>query len=254
MGQAKQTASISNPPASNNPSKSIAALESVADENDNLYSNSPSINAAIGEAFSASTLGLGLHGLPPISVAAPKVPEIHSTDDSQLDGAGQANESLLGSSKPRTSYGALISNGPIDGSEWILPPMETEALLQDEGSSGKTVLTWEEAVMAGFVKTTWQKEAKVLFKYSAPLIITFLLQYSLPTASVLAAGNLGKNELAAVSLAGMTAAITGFAIFQGNYIDQTLHNVLILILILAKVLQPLLIHYVRKRMEQVKRN
>jgi len=34
-------------------------------------------------------------------------------------------------------------------------------------------------------------------------------------ASILSAGNLGKNELAAVSLAGMTGSITGYAVFQG---------------------------------------
>ena len=75
---------------------------------------------------------------------------------------------------------------------------------------------WEDAVMGGLIQTTWRREAKVLTRYSLPLMVTFTLQYSLTTASVLAAGNLGKNELAAVSLAGMTASITGYAVFQGN--------------------------------------
>lgn len=39
---------------------------------------------------------------------------------------------------------------------------------------------WDEAVAAGKINTTWQRETKVLTKTSAPLILTSLLQYSLP--------------------------------------------------------------------------
>ncbi len=74
---------------------------------------------------------------------------------------------------------------------------------------------WEEAVAAGLIKTTWQREAKVIGKYSAPLVVTFLLQYSLTVASIFTVGHLGKVELGAVSLASMTANITGFAVYQG---------------------------------------
>ena len=74
---------------------------------------------------------------------------------------------------------------------------------------------WEEAVMAGRIKTTWQREAKVLSRYSAPLIVTFLLQYSLTVASIFTVGHLGTVELGAVSLASMTANITGYAVYQG---------------------------------------
>jgi MATE family multidrug resistance protein len=61
--------------------------------------------------------------------------------------------------------------------------------------------TWNEAVAAGKITTTWQREAKVLTKSSAPLILTFLLQYSLPVASIFTVGHIGKAELGAVSLA-----------------------------------------------------
>ena len=60
---------------------------------------------------------------------------------------------------------------------------------------------WDEAVAAGKITTTWQREAKVLTKSSAPLILTFLLQYSLPVASIFTVGHIGKIELGAVSLA-----------------------------------------------------
>lgn len=74
---------------------------------------------------------------------------------------------------------------------------------------------WEEAVVAGMIQTTWQREAKVLAKYSAPLMATFVLQYSLTVASIFTVGHIGTAELGAVSLASMSANITGYAIYQG---------------------------------------
>ena len=52
----------------------------------------------------------------------------------------------------------------------------------------------------GTVHTTWKHEAKVLAAYSRPLIITFVLQYSVPLVSVVTVGHLGKAELGAVSI------------------------------------------------------
>ena len=74
---------------------------------------------------------------------------------------------------------------------------------------------WEEAVAAGMIHTTWQREAKVLGKYAAPLMVTFVLQYSLTVASIFTVGHIGTVELGAVSLASMSANITGYAIYQG---------------------------------------
>ncbi|EOD43560.1 putative mate efflux family protein [Neofusicoccum parvum UCRNP2] len=74
---------------------------------------------------------------------------------------------------------------------------------------------WEEAVTAGMIQTTWQRETKVLAKYSPSLILTFLLQYSLTVASIFTVGHIGKVELGAVSLASMTATITGYSVYQG---------------------------------------
>ncbi|OAL40451.1 hypothetical protein AYO20_00187 [Fonsecaea nubica] len=74
---------------------------------------------------------------------------------------------------------------------------------------------WEEAVAAGMIHTTWQREAKVIARYSAPLMVTFMLQYSLTVASIFTVGHIGTVELGAVSLASMSANITGYAIYQG---------------------------------------
>ena len=101
-------------------------------------------------------------------------------------------------------------------------PRETSPLLGDPGlpyggqdSHANVDIRWEEAVMEGKIQTTWQREAKVLARYSGPLILTFLLQYSLTLASIFTIGHIGKVELGAVSLASMTANITGYAIYQG---------------------------------------
>lgn len=99
---------------------------------------------------------------------------------------------------------------------------ETTPLLGDPGlpyggqdSPTNLDKKWEVAVLEGKIQTTWQRESKVLVRYSAPLILTFLLQYSLTVASVFTVGHLGKVELGAVSLASMTANITGYAVYQG---------------------------------------
>ncbi|KAL5338303.1 mate-domain-containing protein [Aspergillus crustosus] len=103
------------------------------------------------------------------------------------------------------------------------PAEETTSLLR-RGSGGPSYNAveaedidrkWEEAVMAGLIHTTWKREAMVIGKNAAPLVVTFLLQYSLTVASIFTLGHLGKKELGAVSLASMTASITGYAVYQG---------------------------------------
>lgn len=101
-------------------------------------------------------------------------------------------------------------------------PRETSPLLGDpelpyggQDSQANLDIKWEEAVLEGKIQTTWQREAKVLGRYSGPLVLTFLLQYSLTVASIFTVGHIGKVELAAVSLASMTANITGYAVYQG---------------------------------------
>lgn len=64
------------------------------------------------------------------------------------------------------------------------------------------------------LKTNYSIETKMLFRYSLPLIITFLLEHFFSIVCLLVVGHLGKNELAAVSLATMLSTIT-FAVFEG---------------------------------------
>ncbi|KAF5693580.1 ethionine resistance protein, partial [Fusarium denticulatum] len=74
---------------------------------------------------------------------------------------------------------------------------------------------WEEALASHKIDTTWQRETKTLIQYALPLIVTFLLHYSVTVASVLTVGRLGMEELAAVNLATMTASITSYVPVQG---------------------------------------
>ncbi|EDO14953.1 hypothetical protein Kpol_365p9 [Vanderwaltozyma polyspora DSM 70294] len=61
---------------------------------------------------------------------------------------------------------------------------------------------------------TYKSESYIISSYSLPLIFTFLLEQIFPMVCSLTVGHLGKNELAAVSLASMTSNIT-LAVFEG---------------------------------------
>lgn len=75
--------------------------------------------------------------------------------------------------------------------------------------------TFEEIAAKKALNTTSMVELKYLIKSSIPLVLTFLLQNSLSTVSVLSVGHLGATELAAVSMGTMSANITGYATIQG---------------------------------------
>lgn len=64
------------------------------------------------------------------------------------------------------------------------------------------------------LKTTFRKEFTVLFKYSIPLIITFVLEHFFSIVCLLVVGHLGTDELAAVSLGTMITTVS-FAVFEG---------------------------------------
>lgn len=63
-------------------------------------------------------------------------------------------------------------------------------------------------------KVSTNSEVKKLVRYSIPLMMTFFLEQIFSIISVIFIGHLGKEELAAVSMASMTSTIV-FAIFEG---------------------------------------
>lgn len=111
------------------------------------------------------------------------------------------------------SYGAI--NASTDSPNNRLLPNEVEPEISGVEDVAAINKAWDDAVDQGIVETTFRHELKYLTSSSIPLIITFLLQYSLTIASIFSVGHLGKSELAAVSLGSMTANITGFALIQG---------------------------------------
>ncbi|MDN6194761.1 MAG: MATE family efflux transporter, partial [Alkalibacterium sp.] len=75
--------------------------------------------------------------------------------------------------------------------------------------------TMQDDIVSKNSDTSVLVELKSLLLSSVPLAITFLLQCSLSSVSVFAAGNLGAVELAAVSVGSLTTSMTGYAIVQG---------------------------------------
>ncbi|CBX99489.1 hypothetical protein IAQ61_005258 [Plenodomus lingam] len=142
--------------------------------------------------YDISSLAFGIVPFPCIAggqtytMDAPGGPRRFSTTNEERVGLLSAENSLA----KQQQYGTLPE------------PAEMEGLLGQEG-------TLEEC------ETSGGKEAKLLFKYSVPLMGTYLLQYSFSLTTIFVVGHIGTDELGAVSLATMTANITGLAIYEG---------------------------------------
>ncbi|RDW80694.1 hypothetical protein BP5796_05392 [Coleophoma crateriformis] len=147
-------------------------------------------------------------------LAPPKHPHPDNTEQNALT---RMYKWAFSPRRPRSEEDEENQAAPL----FTAQPSETSLLLPNgQRESARTQherlnRQWEEAVAAGLIKTTWQREAKTLVQYSSPLVITFVLQYSLTVASIFTVGHIGKLELGAVSLASMTANISGYAIYQG---------------------------------------
>ncbi|KAK6829437.1 hypothetical protein PG989_001115 [Apiospora arundinis] len=79
---------------------------------------------------------------------------------------------------------------------------ETTPLLRTRSTASKPV-------------SSWGREAKIMALWSAPLMLTQLLQRSITFASVFAVGRIGKVELGAVSVATLTTSMIGNTAIQG---------------------------------------
>jgi MATE family multidrug resistance protein len=110
---------------------------------------------------------------------------------------------------------AVEANQATEATTLLPADGDDESLSEPEESAETIDAKWEEAVLNGQIQTTWRREAKVLVRYSAPLMLTFILQNSLTLTSVFTVGHIGKIELGAVSLGSMTANITGYAVYHG---------------------------------------
>jgi MATE family multidrug resistance protein len=130
------------------------------------------------------------------------LPPKHPRRESESGAYGSMARKLslpgLRKTKSATADNRQESDGPNERNPLLGDPELPYAGLD----TSKTISQrFDEAVVSGRLKPTWQRETKVLLKSSAPLILTFLLQYSLPVASIFTVGHIGKIELGAVSLA-----------------------------------------------------
>ena len=152
------------------------------------------------------------------NIIPPKHARRRESQASSRSGSGLIRKvSLPGFSIPRQrshdeeSGQTRKANWPSEATP-LLPDTEDSSPVDDPTAIDKT---FEDAVISGNIKTTWQRETKTLAAYSGPLMLTFILQTSLTLTSVFTVGHIGKNELGAVSLGSMTANITGYAVYHG---------------------------------------
>ena len=144
--------------------------------------------------YDISSLALGAVPFPHIAggqayaMDAPTGPRRFSATNDERVGLLHAHEN--GTKPQQRQYGTLPE------------PAEIEGLLDQDGPAEE-------------LETTAGTEAKLLLKYSIPLMGTYLLQYSFSLTTIFVVGHIGTDELGAVSLATMTANITGLAIYEG---------------------------------------
>ena len=140
-------------------------------------------------------------------------PRNHLNED--VDGGSENDVSVLTT--------GVMAAAPAAQTPFVGEPLETTPLLSngfasdqargfagDDRSERGERLTWTVES-----KPTWREEAEILTTSSLPLIVTFVLQYSLTAASIFIVGHLGKTELGAMTLANLSANISGYAIYQG---------------------------------------
>ncbi|ABN64751.2 predicted protein [Scheffersomyces stipitis CBS 6054] len=101
----------------------------------------------------------------------------------------------------------------VEESEEALSARRTESR-STHRSSFSSIISYNQLEDFINLKTNYYIEGKMILRYAIPLIITFVLEHFFSIVCLLVVGHLGKNELAAVSLATMSSTIT-FAIFEG---------------------------------------
>ncbi|ORX37338.1 mate-domain-containing protein [Kockovaella imperatae] len=145
-------------------------------------------------------------------------------DDSSGDEGGDVVRGLLGSgggamlgrsgfgltpSAPGPGPAQSVNGGNMGGLGLDFDPAEeldAEDLQLPVTEDGKEARVWTEALKV---------EIPILLRSSVPVFFTQMAEWSLVLASVVSIGHLGTTELAASSLASMTASVSSFSILQG---------------------------------------
>lgn len=132
--------------------------------------------------------------------------------------------SFLGHTRTPVPVGELWDAGVPDGHTPFAPPSDPRApimpLSRANASGYGTLLPSAPAMLATSSDTdvpdaTVRTELALLSRYTLPIWATHILELSLSMVSVFSLGHLGTAELAAASLAGMSANVTGFSVLSG---------------------------------------
>ncbi|WVQ96425.1 hypothetical protein IAU59_003530 [Kwoniella sp. CBS 9459] len=134
-------------------------------------------------------------------------------DDSSGDEGGDVARGLVANAGG-AMFGAHSGAGLVPGPGGGVGPMELDPVEELDAQDlqlpvdqeGVEVRVWTEAMRA---------ELPLIFRSSVPVFFSQLAEWSLNLASVVSIGHLGTTELAASSLASMTAAVSCFSILQG---------------------------------------
>ncbi|RSH91040.1 hypothetical protein EHS25_010216 [Saitozyma podzolica] len=117
--------------------------------------------------------------------------------------AATGGAAIMGT-RPGLGFVPTGATGQMD-----LDPVEEltpEELEVPTGADGLEVRQWSEALRA---------EVAIITRSSMPVFFTQIAEWSLVLASVVSIGHLGTTDLAASSLASMTASVSSFSILQG---------------------------------------
>ncbi|KAK4685500.1 multidrug resistance protein, MATE family, partial [Tremellales sp. Uapishka_1] len=107
---------------------------------------------------------------------------------------------LFGAGRPGRGQGNAVMD--LDPAQ----ELDAEDLELPLGNDGREVRIWHEAL---------KQEMRLLLKSTIPILFTQFAEWSLVLASVVSIGHLGTTDLAASSLANMTASVSCFSILQG---------------------------------------
>ena len=91
----------------------------------------------------------------------------------------------------------------------------SSSIIPDRETDSKTHTSNLSRIITPSTSTTPSFEVKLLARSALPIMLTYVLQYSFNLTNVIVAGHLGTSELGAISLATMTASVTGLALYEG---------------------------------------
>lgn len=118
---------------------------------------------------------------------------------------------------PQKTYGSVTDSSAVANEMIPTSVNSPAAIAPNVVEEAPLAEQWSKAVSNHEITSSYRHETIVLATYSAPLVLTFLLQSSEQFSSVFSLGHLGTVELGAASLSTMLAAITGLSVFQGLF-------------------------------------